>query len=62
MEPQVKFVDEEHIRVYWTQASSQPANIKNQAQSYLQYTDSLPVMVIKNDWKFKREQSGKMHV
>jgi len=54
MEPQVKFVDEEHIGVCWTQASSQPANIKNQAQSDLQYTDSLHAMLMKNDWKFKQ--------
>jgi len=62
MEPQVKFVDEEQIRVCWTQASSQPANIKNQAQIGLQYTNSLRAMVMKNDWKFKKEKSGKMQM
>ena len=36
--------------------------LKNQGQSNLQYTYSLCAMVMKNDWKFKPEKSGKMHM
>jgi len=60
MEPHVKFVDEEQIWFCWTQASSQPANIKNQTQSGLLI--SLRAMFMKNDWKFNKKKSGKMHM